>query len=203
MLPLQVLYQSYYTDNHPDVASGLRQGQDVLSRFLDTFDASEKGEGGVVAKDEFLGNYKLISATYPHDENAFVKMMCCVWGIREHDSGVIIDTAALVTQLRDKLRLRMRGAETEEQVLTRSFKFVDLNASGYLGPGEFQQALQRLGVMASADEIRALFDDFDQSQSGFINYDDFTRAVVQYDEYRMKKSMTHSLFATATKRVIT
>jgi hypothetical protein len=47
--------------------------------FLDAFDAGGNGKIDLLIKDEFLINYKLISASYPHDENAFVKMIECVW----------------------------------------------------------------------------------------------------------------------------
>jgi len=203
LVPLQGLYQTYNVNNHPEVAAGLRQAQDVLSSFLDAFDAAAKGETGLISKDEFVANYQLISATFPHDENAFVKMLGCVWGVRENDSGIVIDTGVLVGQLRDKLRLRMRGAETEEQVMLRIFKFSDLRGAGVLSPTDFQQALQRLGVNASPMEVSALFSDFGLSLSDEINYMDFISAVVGYEEHRKRKSMTQSLFATATKRVTT
>lgn len=203
LVPLQGLYQTYNVSNHPEVAAGLRQAQDVLSSFLDAFDATTKGETGMVSKDEFVANYLLISATYPHDENAFVKMLGCVWGVRENDSGIVINTGVLVGQLRDKLRLRMRGAETEEQVLLRIFKFSDLRGTGFLSPNDFQQALHRLGVTASPMEVSALFNDFGLSLNDEINYLDFIAAVVGYEEHRKKLSMTQSLFATATKRVTT
>ena len=202
-VPLQVLYQTYNVDNHPEVAAGLRQAQDVLSSFLDAFDAAAKGESGLITRDEFITNYKLISATFPHDENAFVKMLGCVWSVKEHDSGIVIDTGALVGQLRDKLRLRMRGAETEEQVMLRIFKFTDLRGTGTLPPGEFQQALHRLGVNATEMEVQALFSDFGLNLNDDISYMDFIDAVLGYEEHRKKKSMTQSLFSRATRRVTT
>lgn len=191
---LDQLYNNYDSKNHPDVKCGKIPEEEAIAKFLDVFDASTRGPQGVVGKQEFIEAYREIAASYPMNDEGFVKMMEAVWGVEEPRGAsgkTITDLEALI---KDKIRLRLQGNETEEQALIKVFKFVDLDENGHLTPGEFQKALARIGVNLSEEEVNTFIEKFDLDRSGTIDYSEFCKAVGSYEGHFFTKSVTHSLF---------
>lgn len=49
-------------------------------------------------------------------------------------------------ELKNKLAEKTRGAQSEEAVLTKSFKYFDLNDNGVVEPDEFAKAIEKIGI---------------------------------------------------------
>ena len=49
-------------------------------------------------------------------------------------------------ELKNKLSEKTRGAQSEEQVLLKSFKYFDLNDNGVVEPDEFAKAIEKIGI---------------------------------------------------------
>ena len=49
-------------------------------------------------------------------------------------------------ELKNKLAEKTRGAQSEEQVLMKAFKYFDLNDNGTVEPDEFAKAIEKIGI---------------------------------------------------------
>ena len=49
-------------------------------------------------------------------------------------------------ELKNKLAEKTRGAQSEEAVLLKSFKYFDLNDNGVVEPDEFAKAIEMIGI---------------------------------------------------------
>ena len=49
-------------------------------------------------------------------------------------------------ELKNKLAEKTRGAQSEEAVLLKSFKYFDLNDNGVVEPDEFAKAIEKIGI---------------------------------------------------------
>lgn len=49
-------------------------------------------------------------------------------------------------ELKNKLAEKTRGAQSEEAVLSKSFKYFDLNDNGVVEPDEFAKAIEKIGI---------------------------------------------------------
>lgn len=76
-----VFYSNFNLNNHPEVASGQRHPDEIAAKYLDAFDMRERASNGLITRDDFSQKYREISASYPHDDEAFAKMVTCVWGL--------------------------------------------------------------------------------------------------------------------------
>ena len=49
--------------------------------------------------------------------------------------------------MKNKLAQKASGAQSEETVLLKAFKYFDLNNSGAVEPDEFAKAIEKIGIM--------------------------------------------------------
>ena len=54
--------------------------------------------------------------------------------------------ASFERELKNKLSEKTRGAQSEESVLMKSFKYFDLNDNGVVEPDEFAKAIEKIGI---------------------------------------------------------
>jgi len=68
--------------------------------------------------------------------------------------------------------------QSEEQVLTKSFKYFDLNNNGTVEPEEFAKAIEKIGIMIpTRQDLNALFSLYDADGSGALSYKEFSSAL--------------------------
>ncbi|OMJ83337.1 hypothetical protein SteCoe_15736 [Stentor coeruleus] len=189
------IYSSFKASNHPQVASGHKTEQEILNRFLEVFDATRKGPDGIVTEEDFRKAQREISAAYPIDENAFIRMLECVWGVIEGRQCGNNEIQNVEIMVKEKIRLKMSPTETEEKALLRVFKFIDLDGNGWVTPVEFIEVMRRIGVNLRDEQIRAFFTKFDTDGSGTLDYSEFSRAVGNINSHLFTKSTTHAFFS--------
>ena len=56
-------------------------------------------------------------------------------------------------ELKNKLSEKTRGAQSEEQVLLKAFKYFDLNDNGVVEPDEFAKAIEKIGIMIPTKQV--------------------------------------------------
>ena len=56
-------------------------------------------------------------------------------------------------ELKNKLSEKTRGAQSEEAVLMKSFKYFDLNDNGVVEPDEFAKAIEKIGIMIPTKQV--------------------------------------------------
>jgi Ca2+-binding EF-hand superfamily protein len=194
-LTLSSLFRSYRARNHPSVASGLKTEEEIISKFLDVFDGNSLNPDTVVTRDKFFKAHREISAAYPIDDNSFIRMMECVWDVKEQVTNAQQDLANLEIQIKEKVRLRMPSIETEENALKKIFKFVDSDHSGYVSLSEFDTGLRRLGLSLTGPQLHSLFEKYDKDSNGHLDYSEFARAVGGNNSHLFTKSTTHAFFS--------
>lgn len=196
---VDTVVQSYNGARHPSVVTGGRPLAEVTHQFMEAFNAYDLGPNAPVSEQQFIQAYRTISAGYPDDDDAFIRMLEQVWGFVEGGKGSEDDLTLFALMLRDKLRLRMKGAETEQQVLLRAFKFVDLDDNGHLSFEEFRGVLERLGVQMPAERTEDLFQRFDKDGSGFIDYYEFAEAICAGKSHYHRNTLNQTLYANSLR----
>lgn len=86
--------------------------------------------------------------------------------------------ASFERELKNKLSEKTRGAQSEEQVLLKAFKYFDLNDNGTVEPDEFAKAIEKIGIqIPTRQDLEMLFNIYDVDGSGGLDYKEFSSAV--------------------------
>lgn len=56
-------------------------------------------------------------------------------------------------ELTKKLQQKASGAQSEEAVLLKAFKYFDLNNNGEVEPDEFAKAIEKIGIMIPTRQV--------------------------------------------------
>ena len=100
------IISKYDGTKHPDVISGKRTNEDILSEFLSTFDSNKDGE---VSVSEFIDYYSNVSASIDLDDY-FELMMRNAWHISGGEGWCANSSCRRV------LVIHTDGRETVEEV---------------------------------------------------------------------------------------
>jgi hypothetical protein len=94
--------------------------------------------------------------------------------------------------LKNKLAEKTRGAQSEESVLKKAFKYFDLNDNGSVEPDEFAKAIEKIGIqIPTRQDLNTLFNIYDADGSGALDYQEFSAVL-------FNKGDTSSRPSTAT-----
>jgi len=81
-------------------------------------------------------------------------------------------------ELKNKLAQKTQGAQSEESVMKKSFKYFDLNDNGTVEPDEFAKAIEKIGIqIPTKKDLNALFALYDLDGSGTLDYNEFAGAL--------------------------
>lgn len=71
-----------------------------------------------------------------------------------------------------------KGAQSEESVLKKAFKYFDLNDNGTVEPDEFAKAIEKIGIqIPTKQDLNTLFGIYDVDRSGTLDYQEFSAAL--------------------------
>ena len=56
-------------------------------------------------------------------------------------------------ELKNKLSEKTKGAQSEQQVLMKAFKYFDLNDNGTVEPEEFAKAIEKIGIQIPTKQV--------------------------------------------------
>jgi len=59
--------------------------------------------------------------------------------------------------LKNKLAEKTKGAQSEETVLKKAFKYFDLNDNGTVEPDEFAKAIEKIGIQIPTKQVSVCF----------------------------------------------
>lgn len=86
--------------------------------------------------------------------------------------------ASFQRELKNKLAQKSSGAQSEEAILMKAFKYFDLNNNGTVEPDEFAKAIEKIGIMIpTQQDLQALFSIYDADNSGSLDYKEFSVAL--------------------------
>jgi len=81
-------------------------------------------------------------------------------------------------ELKNKLAEKTKGAQSEESVLKKAFKYFDLNDNGTVEPDEFAKAIEKIGIqIPTKQDLNTLFNIYDLDGSGAIDYNEFSTVL--------------------------
>ena len=106
-----------------------------------------------ISPSDFVHLWTQIGATIPLNDDYFVMTIERTFGIAREgqpqgDQSIDESYLASVSQvLKEKIRQKTRGQESESHTLTRVFRHFDLDDSGTVDFGEWSRALERFGII--------------------------------------------------------
>ena len=71
------------------------------------------------------------------------------------------DASSFERELKNKLAEKTRGAQSEEAVLMKAFKYFDLNDNGTVEPEEFAKAIEKIGIQIPTRAVSNRFNSMD------------------------------------------
>ena len=97
-----------------------------------------------------------------------------------HDNSMA--SASFKAQFENEVKLKLQQRATsyvsEETLMMRSFKYFDLDNSGYVSIEEWTKAIEKIGVvLANPAQLEELFHTYDTSGDGQLDYSEFIAAV--------------------------
>jgi Ca2+-binding EF-hand superfamily protein len=98
-----------------------------------------------------------------------IKLM--IENLDEDDDGEVSLVEFL--SLLEPLVQRAERQETQSKVADRMFKMLDADGGGSVSTQEFKEMLIKIGMNMSYDEVRGLFAEYDESQDGSIDVEEF------------------------------
>lgn len=154
------LLSSFFAGQHPKVAAGDWPASKVSDDFADLVRAFSSS-GTTISRAEFVHLFRFISASMPLDDRRFVETVQATFtrpGTNLDAEGeppvnaVYLESVGHV--LKEKVRQKTRGQESEANTLTRVFHHFDLEDSGTVTWDEWQRALERFGIIMSVVRCR-------------------------------------------------
>jgi Ca2+-binding EF-hand superfamily protein len=86
--------------------------------------------------------------------------------------------ASFERELKNKLSEKTKGAQSEQQVLMKAFKYFDLNDNGTVEPDEFAKAIEKIGIqIPTKQDLDMLFNIYDVDSNGSLDYKEFSAAL--------------------------
>lgn len=62
-------------------------------------------------------------------------------------------TYSFEKELKNKLAQKTQGAQSEESVMKKAFKYFDLNDNGTVEPDEFAKAIEKIGIQIPTKKV--------------------------------------------------
>ena len=137
----------------------------VLKEVFALFD---KDGDGNISSEELNNMLEMLGQHVSRDEltNMFQEA--------DIDSNGIID----ISDFAALYALRINSAEANESDLIETFKFYDLNATGYISASNLMYAMERLGCKLSPAEAEEMIREADMDGDGRLDYRDFRRVMM-------------------------
>lgn len=86
--------------------------------------------------------------------------------------------------LKAKVSQKQMPNLNEENTLIKFFKYFDLSSNGRCNFRDFVKTLEKIGVFFSKNsEIQDVFNNYDKSKSGFVDYREFSRAIFKAEDF--------------------
>lgn len=80
--------------------------------------------------------------------------------------------------LKSKLAQKSAGNQSEETFLMRNFRHFDADNDGFVSMNEWFKAIEKVGVVVpSMDDLKALFQYYDVSGDGQIDFKEFSHML--------------------------
>lgn len=173
-ISLAELQKKFNSLAHPRVVTREKKAETVHADFCSGIAAYAKG--GNVSKEGFFEYYADVNAVLPAEKEAyFIDLVLKSWNISPKSVQVSGDkTGRLEDILFEKIRQRTHGAEDEGRTAHKYFKHFDLDGYGTITFPQFKKALEAVGCAMVEKDALSLFQKYDKSGDGRVDYEEFT-----------------------------
>ncbi len=81
----------------------------------------------------------------------------------------------------EKIREKSNGKTNEWKAAKKAMSYFDLNDNGKVEMNEFKLGLDKFGCVFKDNEILALFQKYDADNSGCLDYEEFSKGIMNID----------------------
>lgn len=184
---LSVVEQNFNAVAHPDVKSGKKTQDEVITSFITNFELHHSifGQHSTpITPSEFSSFYHCMSVFIEND-SYFENMISSCWRLYETqviEKSVKVENVSTIGCSSEspleklKNKLASRGARGILG-LAKQFQIMDDDGSMTLSMGEFAKACKDFRIDISENEVKTIFAVIDRDRSGYIDYDELLRAI--------------------------
>ena len=143
--------------------------------LTDLFHAIDSGGDGSIEEEELV---EFLSKIFPPSDNKDmqdkqIKMM--IQGLDEDGDGDV--TLPEFLHMMEPIVIRAEMEETSDEVCERMFQMLDDDQSDSVSISEFLEMLRKVGMDMSYEEVRDLFNEYDDSNDGAIDLEEFQKMM--------------------------
>ena len=143
--------------------------------LTDLFHAIDAGGDGSIEEEELV---EFLSKIFPPSDNKDmqdkqIKMM--IQGLDEDGDGDV--TLPEFLHMMEPIVIRAEMEETSDEVCERMFQMLDDDQSDSVSISEFLEMLRKVGMDMSYEEVRDLFNEYDDSNDGAIDLEEFQKMM--------------------------
>lgn len=160
------IVRSFDGTRHPQVLSGEKKRAEVEREFALAFDGAGATNNHAVTRDEFIRYYEGISAGVPYDDDYFVNVVERCWGIKE-----FVPKSLAATMMAGSSAGAGAGAAASSSTpLLQRVRNI------------FREKVRQKTVnkKSEVENLRLVFKFFDLSNSGYIDFTGFQRALQRF-----------------------
>jgi calmodulin len=146
----------------------------------DVFALFDKDGDGNISPDELNGMLEMLGQHVTREEIA------AMFQEADIDANGVID----ISDFAALYALRVNSAEESEKDLVETFKFYDINNTGYITASNLMHAMEKLGCRMTSMEAEEMLREADLDCDGRLDYRDFRRMMMapNDDSDRRRKS---------------
>eukprot|EP00471_Norrisiella_sphaerica_P012888 CAMPEP_0184505428 /NCGR_PEP_ID=MMETSP0113_2-20130426/52981_1 /TAXON_ID=91329 /ORGANISM="Norrisiella sphaerica, Strain BC52" /LENGTH=281 /DNA_ID=CAMNT_0026895117 /DNA_START=36 /DNA_END=881 /DNA_ORIENTATION=- len=169
------LMARFKADGHPSVEASLVSKEVIEDRMNLIFEGAQKL--GYLTLDDFLQFYAKMNATIPANDDLFCEIVSGVWGVPETEKKISRRDNPKVRTMLNILKEKVRQKSSSHRgnvklTLCKWFKFFDKSKKESVTYNEWNQTLERLGVVVEKEISQEVFSCF-AGESDKLEYQKF------------------------------
>eukprot|EP01065_Artemidia_motanka_P021933 TRINITY_DN2614_c2_g1_i1.p1 TRINITY_DN2614_c2_g1~~TRINITY_DN2614_c2_g1_i1.p1 ORF type:complete len:151 (+),score=27.77 TRINITY_DN2614_c2_g1_i1:108-560(+) len=142
--------------------------QDQIQEFREAFLLFDSDGSGSISVDELGEVMRSVGQACSDDEiQRLIKEA-------DMDNNGVIDFPEFLTIMAH----RMEKTQDADEDLKETFRFYDINGTGYISPSNLQFAMNKLGLRMTAEEADEMIREADLTGDGVMNYEEFRKMMV-------------------------
>eukprot|EP01062_Namystynia_karyoxenos_P060842 TRINITY_DN52589_c0_g1_i1.p1 TRINITY_DN52589_c0_g1~~TRINITY_DN52589_c0_g1_i1.p1 ORF type:complete len:151 (+),score=63.71 TRINITY_DN52589_c0_g1_i1:97-549(+) len=142
--------------------------QDQIQEFREAFLLFDSDGSGSISVDELGEVMRSVGQACGDDEiHRLIKEA-------DMDNNGVIDFPEFLTIVAH----RMEKTQDLDEDLKETFRFYDINGTGFISPSNLQYAMAKLGLRMTPEEADEMIREADLTGDGMMNFDEFRKMMV-------------------------
>ena len=177
---LERLAECYDVSRNSDFIDGHQTKEQIFQSFAEGLSYNGQNVTEVNCDSEWRFYQEDLSLSIV-DEEYFVRMTECVWGVCEDATATVkkTDLEHITRTIRHRLLDLSTVTVSAEHVMRNVFREFDQSGSGHLGSAELQQMLTKLQVVVDQRYLDALLRKFDRRGDGVVEFEELVGYLME------------------------